>query len=475
MTDPAILWFRRDLRVDDHPALLAAAADGRPVLGLFVLDPLLLGGSGAPRVRFLHSCLRALNESLGGRLLVVSGDPAVVVPAVVAAAGAAEVHISADFMPYGRRRDRDVEAALGDVPLVRTGSPYAVSPGRVLKSDGQPYAVFTPFFRAWSDHGYRRPAGSAAGVRWYDGSNLDVGTRVDPTGLSTDVPTADLPADQPESPRADAAEPRLPTGGEAAARARWVEFRDAALAHYKTDRDRPDHDGTSRLSPYLKYGCIHPRTMLADLGSRGAPGPATFRQELAWRDFYADLVFHRPRTAWWSVDPAVDKLDWDTGDAADDHFTAWRQGRTGYPYIDAAMRQLLAEGWMHNRARMGVASFLIKDLHLPWQRGARHFMDHLVDGDLASNNHGWQWAAGAGPQAAPFYRVFQPVTQGQRHDPNGDYVRRYVPELRGVPGKAVHTPWELPDGVPAGYPERVVDHATEREEALRRWRNRDPG
>ncbi len=456
---PALLWFRRDLRLDDHPALLAAAAGGRRVLGLFVLDPTLLAGSGEPRVRFLHSCLQALSASMNGRLLVVEGDPVERVPEIARHVGAAEVHVSADFMPYGRRRDKAVSDALGDIPVIATGSPYAVTPGRVTKNDGSNYAVYTPFFRAWSEHGYPKPAASGASVDFVHGPRVDVPGRV----AVADLPGLPLHGD-------DA--PDLPQGGEAEALRRWAEFRDGPLADYKTERDRPDHAGTSRLSAYLKYGCVHPRTLLADLKAHPSEGAVTYRQEIAWRDFYADVVFHNPRSTWSSIDPAVDKLQYDSGDVADAHLEAWKAGRTGYPYIDAAMRQLLAEGWMHNRARMGVASFLIKDLHLPWQVGAQHFMRHLVDGDLSSNNHGWQWAAGAGPQAAPFYRVFQPVTQGQRHDPAGDYVRRYVPERRGVDGKAVHTPWELPDGLPDGYPERIVDHAAERLEALRRWEQR---
>ncbi len=454
MTKPALLWFRRDLRIDDHPALLAAAVDGRPVLGVFVLDPVLLGSSGHPRVRFMHACLAALDESLGGRLLVLRGDPSTLIPRLAAQVGAAEVHISADYMPYGRRRDAAVQAALGDVELVRTGSPYAVAPGRVRKADGTGYAVYTPFLRAWSEHGYRGPAGSGAAVSWVDGANVEMPQRISLTDLAVRVAG------------------HWPAAGEAAAKAGWKQFRDNGLAGYQLDRDRPDHEGTSRLSPYLKWGCIHPRTLLADLKQRSSAGAVTFRQELAWREFYADLVFQHPGSVRRSINPQVDELEWDSGAAADQHFAAWQEGRTGYPYIDAAMRQLLTEGWMHNRARMGVASFLIKDLHLPWQRGAAHFMDHLIDGDVASNSHGWQWAAGAGPQAAPFFRVFQPVTQGHRHDPAGDYVRRYVPELAGIPGAAVHTPWDLPTGPPNNYPPPIIDHATERVEALRRWGQR---
>lgn len=226
------------------------------------------------------------------------------------------------------------------------------------------------------------------------------------------------------------------------------------------------------MSPYLKWGCIHPRTMLADLGRLRSRGAAAYRRELAWREFYADLVFHRPDSLRRSIDPVVDTMTWDTGTEADARLTAWQQGQTGYPYIDAGMRQLLAEGWIHNRVRMGVASFLIKDLHVPWQRGAAHFLRHLVDGDVSSNNHGWQWVAGSGPQAAPFFRIFNPIGQGEKHDPDGDYVRTYVPELRTVAGKAVHRPWELPGGVPQGYPERIVDHAAERAESLLRWEHR---
>ena len=205
---------------------------------------------------------------------------------------------------------------------------------------------------------------------------------------------------------------------------------------------------------------MHPRTLLADLGDGG--GAETFRKELAWREFYADVLWHEPRSARTCLNASFAGLEVDTGRAADGHFAAWAEGRTGYPIVDAGMRQLRAEAWVHNRVRMIVASFLVKDLHVDWQRGAREFLRHLVDGDLASNNAGWQWVAGCGTDAAPFYRIFNPVTQGRKFDPDGDYVRRYVPELRPVPGGAVHEPWELPGGPPAGYPDRLVDHAAER-------------
>jgi deoxyribodipyrimidine photo-lyase len=433
MTPPAIMWFRRDLRLSDHPALLAAADSGE-VLPLFVLDDRLLAPAGAPRKHFLYDCLRALDHDLGGRLHIAHGDPAQVVAEIARKVGAGSVHVSADTGPYGRERDERVRKALGDIDFVRTGSPYAVTPGRVRKQDGEPYRVFTPFRRAWLDHGWRKPAQSGVdSARWttLKGSN-------------------EIPAGGSELP-----------AGERAALEAWADFRDGALADYDTGRDRPDRNGTSRLSAYLRWGCVHPRTLLADL----KPGNETFRAELAWREFYADVLWHQPRTARENYDRKFDRFEHDSGKVARQRFEAWCEGRTGYPVVDAGMRQLLAENWMHNRVRMIVASFLVKDLHVPWWWGARHFMRHLIDGDLASNQHNWQWVAGCGTDAAPYFRIFNPITQGEKFDPAGDYVRRYVPELRGVPGKAVHRLAGLPDG----YPAPVVDHAEERRVSLERY------
>jgi deoxyribodipyrimidine photo-lyase len=440
----SVLWLRRDLRLHDHPALHEAAKAG-PVVALFVLDPALLTPAGAPRVAVLYRTLRALDADLrehGGRLLVRRGDPVNAVPKVVREAGAESVHISADFGPYGSARDVDVDKALGDVPLVRTGSPYAVAPGRVVKGDGEPYKVYTPFYRAWVEHGWRAPAATITGrVDWH-----------------TELNGIDVPGD-----------PRLPAGlelpdvGEAAALAAWKKYRDDRLARYADDRNRPDLDRTSRMSVHLKWGTIHPRTMLADLG----PADETFRKEIAWREFYGTVLATWPDSARDYFLPQMKSMTWSRPDRPD--FTAWCEGRTGYPIVDAGMRQLLGEGWMHNRVRMIVASFLVKDLHIEWQHGARHFMRHLVDGDLASNQHGWQWTAGTGTDAAPYYRVFNPVTQGLKFDPNGDYVRRWVPELREVEGKKAHEPWNLPDDTAPDYPERIVDHAHERTVALERY------
>ena len=449
----ALLWFRRDLRLQDLPSLSAACdaagADG-DVLPVFVFDPRLYDTSGLPRRRFLLDCLADLQESLDGRLVLRSGDPVDVVPALAREAGAASVHISADAGVYGRQRDAAVATALGGVLLVATGSPYAVTPGRLTKDDGTPYRVFSPFARAWRTQGVRPPAPLPDGVRWHP-------------GVDGESP--------PPPPDLDGV--RLPPAGERAARQAWDAFVEQRLLGYRTGRNHPAADATSRLSAYLKYGCVHPRTLLAGLSSLGDEAVAehveSFTDELIWRDFYADVLWHRPESAREPLDPRMREMEYDTGPDADERFAAWAEGRTGYPIVDAGMRQLRGEAYVHNRVRMIVASFLVKDLHIDWRRGARYFLQHLVDGDLPSNNHGWQWVAGTGTDPSPYYRVFNPTKQGRDFDPEGDYVRRWVPELRDVPGRFVHEPWRAPGGVPSGYPEPIVDHAAERQVALARY------
>ena len=443
----SVMWFRRDLRLADNPALLEAVADG-PVLPLFVLDPALWGPAGPTRRAYLGASLRALEAQLRRRragLSVVRGDPVRRVVLAAKEVGADRVHVAADYGPYGHRRDQEVEAALADagIELVRTGSPYAVAPGRVTNGSGQPYQVYTPFSRAWSDHGWRGPADPPSGASW----------------LALTKDTAELP--EPEPP----AGLELPEAGEAAALRRWEEFLDR-VDDYDEDRDKPGVNGTSHMSVHLKWGEIHPRTMLAALGAKRSTGAATYRKELAWREFYADVLFARPRTAREYLRTEYAAMPYDRPGA---QLEAWQAGYTGFPVVDAGMRQLRATGWMHNRVRMIVASFLVKDLHVEWQHGARHFMHWLVDGDLASNQHGWQWVAGSGTDAAPYFRVFNPTSQGRRFDPDGRYVRRWVDELRD-PGQ-VPDPHE-PDADTrelVGYPAPIVDHRAERQEALDRW------
>ncbi len=441
-----ILWFRRDLRLSDHPALVdavqAAGSDGE-VVALFCVDERLWGPAGANRRAFLLGCLHALNETIGGRLVLRAGDPVAVVAAVAAEVDASRIFVTADFAPYGTERDARVERALADAGrvLVRVGSPYAVAPGTVVNGSGQPYKVFTPYSKAWRARGWPTSINAPRSVRW-----------------------AELQSDR--WPEAEASAAVQPEPGESAAKLVARRFYDHHLADYPEQRDAPGADATSRLSPYLKWGCIHPRQLLKKLGSSLAE--QTFRKELCWREFYADVLHHRPETARSAFNPVMAAMEVDdVGTGAP--FDAWCAGRTGYPIIDAGMRQLVAEGFMHNRVRMLAASFLVKDLHLDWSRGARFFMQHLVDGDLASNQHGWQWVAGTGTDASPYFRIFNPTTQGERFDPNGTYVRRWVPELAAVTDKYVHRPWDDPTGSPAAYPTPMVDHAEEREESLRRY------
>ena len=448
----SVVWFRRDLRVGDQPTFLAAGDE--PALALFVLDPALLGPSGAARSTFLYRNLRCLDEALGGRLLVVRGDPADVVPRVARAVDAGRCTSPPTSARTARPATTPSTKALADEgrELVRTGSPYAVAPGRVTKGDGEPFKVFTPFRRAWAEHGWRGPAATAADtVDWLDPGEKDGGPR-----------RVSVPDD-------DAVDATLPEAGEPAALARGTTSSTVGSASTATTRDRPDKAGTSRMSPYLKYGLIHPRTMLADLASRRS----RVRADLHDRDRVARVLRRRPvpaaRFGPRRTTTAPSTRCRRKAGRTPTRRSALAGGTTGFPIVDAGMRQLSEVAWMHNRVRMIVASFLVKDLHLPWWWGARHFMQLLVDGDLASNQHGWQWTAGSGTDASPYFRVFNPITQGEKFDPDGEYVRRYVPELRGVPGKQVHQPWKLPGGLPAGYPEPMVDHKEERLAALARY------
>lgn len=426
----------------DQPALREAASAGDTVLPLFVLDPRIIDVA-TPRRDHLLASLRALDEAMDGALVVRRGRPEQVVAKVAEEAGADTVHITAESTPYARRRDQRVRERLerDGRSLVATGTPYAVGPGSVLKRDGTPFQVFTPFSKGWRDHGWPGPAPVPRGLRWV--------RAVDGDGI-------------PEGPDVEGA-------GEEAARRRWKSWLQQHLGGYDRERDRPDLDTTSRMSVPLKFGELHPRTLLADIAAHPASGTKaarTFVSELCWREFYADVLWHNPASAWNDLRPALSTMDYTRPGKK---LEAWQRGETGYPMVDAGMRQLLAEGWMHNRVRMITASFLVKDLHVWWPHGARHFLAHLRDGDIASNNHGWQWVAGTGTDAAPYFRVFNPVTQGLRFDPDGEYVRRWVPELRHLHGKAAHEPWEHGDGYAEGYPERIVDHAAERDEALRRY------
>ena len=434
------MWFRRDLRLSDNPALLEAINSADEVVPVFILDEKLINQSGSKRLAYLGNSLRALDESLGNKLHICVGDQVEVLKELKARYNATSVHISAEYEPYGAARDARVEAA--GVALTRTGSPYAVAPGRVVKpSDATPYRVYTPFYRAWCTHGWRAPVAAPKVIN-----------AVTPSEKDRNFPDWKVP---------DGTE--IFNAGEKAAHARWKTFQNDGLQSYDEDRNFAGIDGTSKLSAHLKWGEIHPRTLLAKLGNEKAHD--VFRKEIAWREFYADVLFNNPGTDTEYYAPRFKDMRYDK---PGEQLKAWKEGRTGYPFVDAGMRQMLKEGWMHNRVRMVVASFLVKDLHLEWLHGADFFMEHLVDFDVASNAHGWQWTAGCGTDASPYYRVFNPIEQGRRFDENGDYIRKYVPELAHLSAAEIHEPWLFLDGYSKGYPERIVDHAAERIESLAR-------
>jgi len=436
----SIIWFRRDLRINDHPALLAAIESSDQVIPLFILDKKQIAEAGAKLLAYMGLSLKALDQSLGNRLHIIEGDQVEILQELISQYKVEEVHISAEYERYGAERDARVEAA--GIKLVRTGSPYAVTPGRVLKpSDATPYKVYTPFYRGWRTHGYRAPAVTP--------KKFNI---VQPTDKYRAFPDFQFPEGV-----------HVIEAGEAAALKRFKEFTQSGLDSYDENRNFASIDGTSKMSTYLKFGEIHPRTLLENLGESKAHD--TFRKEIAWREFYADVLFNNPMTDVDYYAPKFAEMRYDKPGA---QFKAWCEGKTGYPFVDAAMRQLVLEGWMHNRTRMVVASFLVKDLHLEWQVGERFFAEHLVDYDVASNAHGWQWTAGCGTDASPYYRIFNPIEQGKRFDENGDYIRKYVPELAHLSASEIHEPWLFLDGYSKGYPERVVDHALERLESLAR-------
>ena len=440
MASTSIFWFRRDLRINDNPALLAAIAESDEIVPVFILDPQQLERLGEKGKSYLAQSLQLLDESLDKKLHVLAGDSLEVLKVLLKKYGATSVHIAAAYEPQDAKRDEKIEAA--GVKLVRTGSAYAVAPGRVRKpSDDTPYRVYTPFYKAWSLHGWRKPADKPKSIN-----------AIKPGSDARAFPDWKVPPGVKMTP-----------AGEEAAIARFKLFQKNGLNNYDQARNLAGIDGTSKMSAHLTWGEIHPRTLLAPLGESKAHD--VFRKEIAWREFYADVLFHNPHTETDYYAPQFASMRYDK---PGEKFKAWCEGKTGYPFVDAAMRQLLTEGWMHNRTRMVVASFLVKDLHLEWQLGERFFREHLVDYDVASNAHGWQWTAGCGTDASPYYRIFNPVEQGKRFDENGDYVRKYVPELAHIKGIEVQEPWETPDGYANGYVKQIVDHKAERNESLAR-------
>lgn len=479
MPTTEIVWFRRDLRVRDHPALHGAASGADRVVPLFVVDPAIVEGPAAsgPRAHFLAGCLAALDAALrtrGGRLVVRRGDPAEVLVALAEEVGARAVRWTSDAAPFARRRDERVTAALREAGVEAVPSPgqYVADPSLPRTGQGKPYVVFTPFGRAW-DHLDRRAvldAPRALSVPRVAGDGLPGPDVLGGRGLP-DVP----------DPIAEAGE----EAGLRAARA-WL---DGPIADYDDLHDAPagkpgsrrPAGGTSGLSPHLRWGTISPRWLEARARKLPGPGPAAFVRQLAWRDFYAHVYLFHPEDRHRAHQPRYRALSWED-DA--DGLQAWKEGRTGYPLVDAGMRQLAATGWMHNRVRMVVGSFLTKDLHVDWTAGERHFHALLLDGEPTQNDGNWQWITSIGVDPKPYFqRLFNPTLQQRRFDADGRYVRRWVPELRDVRDERLAEPWKMDDdeqrraGCVIGehYPAPIVDHARERERAAARYREAGEG
>ena len=458
-----IHWFRSDLRIADNTALADACRRADALAPVFVLDDALLARhrDAHPRLRFLHACLDDLAAELdaaGSRLIVLRDAPHRCLPALARACKASLVTWNRDYGPHAKERDRRVRDAFArDGVDVRTFKDRVVfEGGEVRSAQGGTYSVYTHYRRAW----WRRYQAGPPASR----------------------PTSAMPPCIPDGPAdasaglrghgapADATD--IPPGGAESARERLDAFLGGAARRYHVDRNFPALAGTSRLSPYLRFGaisvreCVRAGLALAAAEPEAEEGVRAWIDELVGREFDHAILDAHPRVLAGAFREAYDGLEWDD-DA--DRLEAWQAGMTGYPIVDAGMRELAATGWMHNRARMIVASFLVKDLHVDWREGERWFMRRLVDGDPASNNGGWQWAASTGTDAQPYFRIFNPTSQGERFDPDGEYVRRWVPELEGLPGSEVHRPWAARRRSGA-YPARIVDHARERAVALARFR-----
>jgi deoxyribodipyrimidine photo-lyase len=459
----AIWWIRRDLRLSDNQALAAAMRQAEVVIPVFILDPKLLNSSRTSQARnnFLFDGLRLIDNNLrrrGSRLILRRGEPLEALHQLSRETGAGSIFAQADVSPYSRYRDGRVSSEL---LLTLTPGVTLHPPGMIVKSDGTPYTIFTAFSRKWHSLSYSgRPMPAP---EWLSSP---------PQLASLDV--ADLPKSAPLG---------IFQAGESEALQRLEAFVDSDIYRYAESRDRMDLDSTSGLSPYFRFGMLSARQAVWAAQEAGARAQETARRksveawlnELIWREFYAIILYYFPAVLRTAFRPALRRIRWHEDLPG---FTAWTEGRTGYPVVDAAMRQLNAVGWMHNRARMIAASFLVKDLLVDWRLGERYFMQHLLDGDPASNNGGWQWTAGTGTDATPYFRIFNPVLQGKKFDQHGAFIRRWVPELSRVPAAFIHTPWAMPEGVQAqtgcrigkDYPAPIVDHAMARQNALDAYR-----
>lgn len=462
MTQTHIWWIRRDVRLQDNQALEAAQNSTNRLIPLFILEPDLLSKAAPKRRAFLLQALADLDQSLqklGSRLVLRHGPALGAFQQLADDLGSIRVFSQEDFSPYARRRD---QAVANRFDLSRHPGTVLRHPEEITKTDGLPYSVFTPYKNAWYGHLLPTPA-----------HILPAPEHLPP--LPDGLQTARIPAFNPVQ--------SFP-GTAVEAQQRLDDFITEGIQHYRSRRDRLDLDGTSRLSPYLRFGLVSireafTRAAITELGPRDGDTRKeirTWMDELVWREFYTMILYHHPHVMYGAYRPEYQRIPW--RDAQDD-LRAWQAGETGYPVVDACMRQLNQMGWMHNRGRMITASFLTKDLLINWQEGEDWFMRNLVDGDPAANNGGWQWSAGTGTDAAPYFRIFNPVLQGLKFDPEGEFIAQWVPELAHLPVKYRHQPWELSAAeaqkfgfqIGRDYPERIVDHTFARERTLAAYKS----
>jgi deoxyribodipyrimidine photo-lyase len=462
-------WIRRDFRLTDNEALFQATQQAEFVTPIFILDPFLIHSSyvGEKRLAFLYAGLHQLNVDLlevGSHLVIREGQPSEVFAEIQSQMRFDAIYAEADFSPYAQVRDSKLNEQF---PIKFFGGPSFRHPLAVRKANGEPYTTYTPYSRAWKS----LPNPSEKHLRGQ------------PHKITSAPDLASIPL---HSSSASLQQPLFVPGEREAQRQLkvFIENDPAPIYGYGSLRDRMDLTATSQLSPYLRFGMLSARNAIVAATAaisraqteEEQQSATTWLNELIWRDFYHSILFNFPHVRQISFRENLRGIEWENNP---DEFKAWCYAETGYPIIDAAMRQLIETGWMHNRARMIVASFLVKDLLIDWRWGEKWFMQHLIDGDPAANNGGWQWSAGTGTDAAPYFRIFNPILQAQKFDPMGNYVKQWVPELSGVPIQYLHKPWEMPldlqksRGVVIGkdYPKRIIEHSYARERSLERFRS----